>query len=489
MGVVNRPGRWCDVVVVGAGVAGLVTARELALRGARVTVLEATAPGGCVAAHDVAGLTLDAGAEAFATRGGSVRALVDEVGLGADVVTPARSGGWVYLPAGGRGRSVPLPATGLMGIPGDPRAPDVRRAVGRLGAARAALDRHLPARIGLPDGPTTVAGLVRARMGRRVVDRLVSPVVGGVYSTWPEDADLDTVLPGIRGAVRETGSLAAAVASRRAAAPAGSAVAGIVGGMHRLVEALATELTDRGGVLKTGAVVEALTRGAAGRTPGRGDAGTAAEGPWRLALAGGGAVEARTIVVATPGATAVRLLGPLVPAVSALDRPSHDILLATLVLDAPALDAAPRGTGVLVARGVREVQAKALTHGTAKWAWLAEAAGPGRHVLRLSYGRGGERVPWADDDTLQARALADASALLGVPLAAGQVVGFARRRWAASASSARPGRREAVERFRKALGTTPGLHATGAWLAGTGVAAVVADARTLGAALPIDLPA
>ncbi len=60
------------------------------------------------------------------------------------------------------------------------------------------------------------------------------------------------------------------------------------------------------------------------------------------------------------------------------------IELVTLVVDQPELDAAPRGTGMLVHPDAAGVGAKALTHATAKWPWLAEAAG-GRHVLRLSY--------------------------------------------------------------------------------------------------------
>lgn len=496
-----------DVVVIGAGIGGLVTARDLAARGVRVTIVDAApTPGGCVAAHEVAGLTLDAGAESFATRGGTVRALIDDLGLSADVVTPARSGAWVHLPD----RTFPLPAAGLLGIPGDLCAPEVRRAVGRLGVARAALDRALPARAGLPEGPTTVAALVRARMGRRVLDRLVAPVVTGVYSTPPEHADLDTVLPGIRAALRETGSLAAAVTRRRAAAPAGSAVAGLVGGMNRLVSTLVADLEARGVSLRTGAEVIRITPG----TP-------ADDGAWHVLLAGGEALATRHVVAAAPGPVVAGLLGDLLPDVRRLADPGPDVVLATLVLDAPALDAAPRGTGVLVARGSPGVRAKALTHATAKWAWLADAAGHGRHVVRLSYGRGStppqtanirsdrerqmsalrpdvrdlrgvrDRADGADteidalgDEALARQALADAAALLGVPLAPSQVVGFARRHWRGQVPSARPGHAVDVAQVRAALARHPGLHAAGSWVAGTGLAAVVADARALAATLP-----
>lgn len=445
------------VVVVGGGMAGLTTALDLAESGASVSLLEASPRlGGCVAPVTPDGLpdgvTLDGGAESFATRTTAVAELLAEVGLGEDVVAPQRLGAWV-LHAGG---PVPLPVAGLLGVPVDPWAADVRRAVGLLGSARAWLDRLLPAGVGAPVGPTTVADLVRARMGRRVLDRLVDPVVSGVHSCPAEDLDVDTAMPGVRQGLAETGSLAGAVARMRERSPAGSAVAGVRGGLHRVPAALAMELTRRGVRASTGVEVEALHRG-----PG---------GGWSV-LTGDGHHSAEQVVLAVPGAVAARLLEPWV---AVTPPPAVPVSVVTLVLDAPDLDSAPRGTGVLVAPDAG-VAAKGLTHATAKWAWLAASA-PGRHVVRLSYGRGGAR-PEPEVST----ALADASVALGVRLTRRNLVGWARSDWPTGLGAPPPGHRDRMVALRRAL--PPGLWVTGAWVAGTGLAAVVADARATAAAV------
>jgi protoporphyrinogen/coproporphyrinogen III oxidase len=78
-----------DITVVGGGIAGMVVARRLAMAGRAVTLIEASDHlGGTVARHTVGGIDLDAGAESFATRGGTVAALAAELGLGGDIVTP-----------------------------------------------------------------------------------------------------------------------------------------------------------------------------------------------------------------------------------------------------------------------------------------------------------------------------------------------------------------------------------------------------------------
>ncbi|WP_417563974.1 protoporphyrinogen/coproporphyrinogen oxidase [Microbacterium sp.] len=500
------------VIVIGGGVAGLVAARACAAGGAEVTVLEAGAePGGSVARSDVAGLSLDAAAESFATRGGAVQRLLAELGLTERIEWPNPAGAWLHLPD----RTVPMPRGGLLGIPIDPLADDVVAAIGPDAARRAQRDLDEPAagdaQAPAVEGAVSLGALVRDRMGDAVLDRLVSPVVTGVYSAAPDDLDVDVIAPGLRAAFARTGSLARAVqelreavawqadAHRDVAAPSahggpmkhrgpakpGGAVGGLRGGMWTLVDALVADLDSRGVRVETNASVTALTR--------------SADGSWRVTVAATPARRADAVVVATDGPTAIRLLSTAgAPSESAPERPDvagaaasvaglggidwpapTRVELVTLVLDAPELDAAPRGTGLLVAGDAHaDVTAKALTHSTDKWPWLAAQTTPGRHVVRLSYGSPGIPNPVAvlDDAAVHDLALRDASRLLGVTLTPTQVAGFARRTWMYPRSHATAGQAARVRAVRAAVGGVHGLEIAGAWVAGTGLASVIPDA-------------
>ncbi|MGO4433015.1 protoporphyrinogen oxidase, partial [Paenarthrobacter sp. RAF9] len=149
--------------------------------------------------------------------------------------------------------------------------------------------------------------------------------------------------------------------------------------------------------------------------------------------------------------------------------------------DVPELDRRPRGTGILVAPQTPGITAKALTHATAKWDWLAGEAGPGTHVLRLSYGRredaGGSPDVVLDDESLLSAALADASQLLTVPVSRADVVDWDVVRWAGALPFAAVGHKQRVAHVREVCAAAEGLTVVGGWLAGNGLAAVVSDTR------------
>src|SRR5699024_6936910 len=127
------------------------------------------------------------------------------------------------------------------------------------------------------------------------------------------------------------------------------------------------------------------------------------------------------------------------------------------------------------------ITAKALTHATAKWEHvqrlareaLATAGSP--HVVRLSYGRPGEALPAPEG--IVDLALADASAILGVPLGAQQLIESRVIDWDRAMRQARPGHRAALETLTGLVGAEPALELVGSWRAGTGIDAIVrADA-------------
>jgi oxygen-dependent protoporphyrinogen oxidase len=482
-GAAHAEVRHRDVVVVGGGVAGLVAALECAKLGLAVTVIERAAnAGGCVGRIELDGLSLDSGAESFATRGGAVAELVEALGLADEVVKPNPAGAWLVWGgsrAGGGVQAAPLPKTGMLGIPANPLGEDVRAIIGWRGAIRAYGDRLMPIlRIGRAH---SLGRLVRQRMGAAVLDRLVTPISSGVYSADPNDLDLDLVAPGLNEAMTRTGSLSGGVGELVETRRAGGAVLGLRGGMHRLVDALVAELERFGAEIVTRHEVVELGR--VGSAPG-----------WRVRALGSErdlVVEARYAILAAPAQTSRRLLGEAVEGwADASDWPTAaSVEIVTLVLDAPALDAAPRGTGVLVAAGTEGVTAKALTHSSAKWSWLAEAANAregaetdrsgSRHVVRLSYGRAGSANPLdgLDDDAVAALALADASTLLGVPLEASALRACGRTAWRDALSHAALGQRDRVQAFEDALAAEPGIEATGSWISGTGLASVVPHAK------------
>ena len=412
-----------DFVIVGGGIGGLVLARRLVLGGARVIVLEASGSlGGTVARQRIGGIDVDAGAESFATRGGTVAALGKSLRLGDDVVEPNPAGAWLQTATGS---AFPLPENSLLGIPGSPLAKDVVAIIGGRAGTRAFFETLIPSFYGAK--AKTLGELVRKRMGRNVLDQLVRPIARGVHSADADELILDQAVPGLRQAIVREGSLGRAVlALRETSARAGSAVAGIRGGVFRLVDVLQSDLARFGVDVRVDSAGSDLR-------------------PDRVSA--GGVSITGTVVAAAPG-----LLG------GAVDRGTR-VTLATMLVDQPLLDSAPRGTGVLVAEGARGIRARALTHSTAKWAWLAEAAG-GRHILRLSY----------DDavDDLADVARQDAALLLGVPISAAAVEDFARAEW---------------YRPRRYTPTPDDIPLVGESIAGTGLASVVAQSEALAGTL------
>src|SRR3954469_569755 len=226
------------VVVVGGGISGLAAAHRLKGAGVDVVVVEqATRPGGKIRTGEMLGGPVELGAEAFAVRDpqGRPSAAIELAGtLDLELAYPTVRKAAIAVD----GDLLPLPGGTLMGVPGD---------LARLGRVAApATDRdHDAGRPLLAAGADVAVGrLGRARFGDQVADRLVDPMLGGVYAGRADDLSLAATMPGLAATCRRehtlTGAVRAALAERPVAA--GPVFGTVVGGMSRLVDGMAASL-------------------------------------------------------------------------------------------------------------------------------------------------------------------------------------------------------------------------------------------------------
>ena len=459
-------GSRAPVVVVGGGISGLVAAYRLATspHAPPVVLLEqAPTTGGALRRQsfvvDAAEIHLDVGAEALLARRPEATDLLREVGLGDDLVHPVTSRAAIWS----RGALHPMPAGTVMGVPGDVEAlrgllsgDEVATVAAESGAT------HAPVA-----GDVDVASWVAGRVGQAVVDRLVEPLLGGVYAGHASRLSLRATVPALWPVARDgTGLLEAVRASKppgtAAGADAAPVFAGVRGGVARLAETLHAHLVDRGVEVRTGACVQRVER--------RGDRWVLHLGP----AGRGGVVEAAGIVLAMPAQRAARLLEAELPSGATLlaGVTTSSMALCTVVTEAGTLDGLDL-SGVLVPP-VEDRPVKAVTFSSRKWAWVTEAAG-GRDVLRMSVGRAGEeRLLQRPDDELLALAVRDLEQMLDRPVS---VAASAVTRWGGALPQYEVGHVDRVAQVREQVSLLPALAVAGSTYDGIGVPACIASAE------------
>jgi len=455
------------VVVVGGGISGLASALRLHEAGLEVTVLEAgTRFGGKLAPVRVGDLVLDGGAESVLARRPEAVGLLEELGLGERRTTTTGATPRVFV----EGSPHRLPPS-LQGVPTDPAA--LRPLLTPEAAAYAETETEREAPPLAHD--VTIGSYVDERFGPQVTDRLLEPLLGGVYAGRSRALSFEAVAPGLFAAARTGGSLAGhARASLRPGA--GPVFAGLVGGVHGLADALVARLTQAGVELRATTTATGLRR---------------AGGALYLRTSSG-EVEADAVVLAVPAPAAARLLagladgGPTAPVLGELEQvPYASVAVVTMLVRGLA----PTDSGLLVPPGELPT-VKALTYSSAKWGWVGDrvrdAYGDDVAALRASVGRaGGVGVLQVDDATLVRRTYAETATLPGWERA--QLLDATVTRWDGGLPQYGLGHRPLVERLRLAVGEVPGVAVAGAYLDGVGVPACLASAQAAAQKVLTDL--
>jgi oxygen-dependent protoporphyrinogen oxidase len=434
-----------DAVVVGAGIAGLVAARDLAAAGLSVLVFEGSPDvGGKLRLAHVAGVEIDVGAESMLARRPEAVGLAAELGI--DLVHPVSGSSQLWT----RGAMRPLPRT-LLGVPLDLAQLEASGVLSEAGLERT---RHEVARP-LDETDVSVAELLGSRLGTEVVDRLAEPLLAGVYAGHASNLSAYAAMPQVVALLREHGSLLAAAA---AVPPASEepVFAGIEGGVGLLPRLLAADSAIE---VRTSAPVRELARSGSG---------------FRLTVGSTRApeaVETDLVVLATPAAPTARLLGDLAPVAARELAAVESASMAIVTMAVRELEV--DGSSGFLVPAVDGRQTKAATYSFSKWAWVGAASD--LRILRASLGRHREEATLqATDDELVARVTADLALATGQPI---DPVEVHVQRWGGALPQYAVGHLDRVARIRAAVAEVPGLALCGAAYDGVGIPAVIGTGR------------
>lgn len=593
-----------DLAVVGGGISGLAAAWEAHRQGARVVVLEASdRAGGKLRTSPLAGIPLDESADAFLARVPEGIELCRQLGIADELVAP--STGRAYVWTGGSLRL--LPGEQLLGVPTDLDAVAATGILSPEGLARARQDLARSADPGAPNadtanyrrihtnrsdraggdsgrddagvhtsrlsgiaedndahdhGPTgtaenrspangtagdeAVGELIRRRLGDEVLDRLVAPLIGGIWAGNCDRLSLAVAAPLLAEASRRDPSLirgAAAIrasrASRGKTAARTPGPADVVGpaGPHDLGGTNASDHNSNGWPGDPrGASEPAIGRGEA-TAMGPGPAGTndpgAAGGP-EGELTPGGPSSAADPVFLTPRGGMGRLVEVLAEAlgdrvrtgaaVTGIEREPDGrwrlepggVVADAVVIATPAFAAAPLVTPHCAAAAgtlgaiehasiamlalavprdgidrpldgsgflVPPSEGRLLTACSWTSSKWGHLAGDGSvALLRASAGRDGDQRALALDDDALVQTLLQD--LRDTMGLKSEPIATRITRWPRSFPQPRPGHLARVAAVEAALSNdAPGLAVAGAWMRGVGIPACIRSGRQAAAQL------
>lgn len=461
----SSPQTAAPVMVIGGGLAGLAAAEALVERSRRaVVVIEPSGrPGGVIQTVRQPDWLIERAADCFLAARPEALDLVARLGL-TDRLVPVEPEARRALILW-EGRTIPVPSGFRLLAPGNPDAIRGTPLLSRDGRERLLAEESVPPR-DWAEGDESLEAFAVRRLGREAFDRLVQPLVAGIWTADPARLSMAAACPEFVRMECEHGSL---TAGERARGTAGQQASGarygqfvaLADGMETLTTALWRRLEEAGvGWLPTTAT--AVTN--------EGDG-------YRVHTADTAAGEhAAAVVVACPAPAAARLLGrcagPLADELAAIEYAGSAVVC--LGFDRSAIGHPLDAAGVVVPR-VAGRGCLAISFASVKFPRRAPADGV---LIRVFLG--GALDPGAallTDGELIQRALVEAREILSI-IAPPRLVEVAR--WQGAMPQYHVGHVERVTRIRGHLTAHPRLALAGAAYEGVGIPQVIASGRAAG---------
>ncbi|TWT82382.1 Protoporphyrinogen oxidase [Planctomycetes bacterium CA13] len=238
------------VAVIGGGVSGLAAAHHLLEIDPDIDVLLLEASdrlGGVIETVKQDGFLIESAADNFITTPPTAVKLCERIGLGNDLIGTSPTGRKAMVVS--HGRLEPIPEGFLIMAPSRIWPLASTRTLGMFGKLRAGWEYFVPRKYREDD--ESLSAFVTRRFGKELFDRLVQPLVGGIYTADPEKLSVAATMPRFLEMEREHGSLIRAMLKAKKGKPKEKTsgarygqFAALRGGMFSLIDALTERLPE-----------------------------------------------------------------------------------------------------------------------------------------------------------------------------------------------------------------------------------------------------
>jgi oxygen-dependent protoporphyrinogen oxidase len=435
------------VVVVGGGIAGLASARRLetVLPDASTILLErGDRLGGKILTEHVDGFVIEAAPDSFLSRKARGVGLCEELGLADELVGRRPENERTFVRHGSELYPLPSGLTGM--IPTNLDALAESSLLSPEGKARLAAEVDIPpSRAGEDE---SIASFVSRRLGREAYEKLVEPLMTGIYGGDGELLSLRATFPALRTLELEYGSVIRGLLAQPRSTGTHPPFLSLLGGMGSLVDALVRsfERTE----IRTRCAARSLRR--------------RPRGGYSVELRGGEALAADAVVLATPAFVVADLVEDVDDGLAAVhaEIPHASSAVVTVAYRDDDFGDPLDGYGYVVPRS-EGTDVLACTWTSQKW--LSRAPG-GTVLARVYAGRFGSRDVTVDTDAELLALASDELRLVGVDA---EPLLTRVQRWPRGMPQYVLGHPERLERIEAALEAHPGLAVAGAAYRGVGI--------------------